>query len=63
VEEGEPFLPPNMDETDDHNPLFFLKRAMVWLDELNIRQKLISMLGLAHRMGLITVEDGETLAG
>ena len=37
VIEGEPFPPPNTDETDPTNPLFYLKRALGWLDELGMR--------------------------
>ena len=40
VEEGEPFPAPNTDESDDHNPLFYLKRAMVWLDELDMKAEI-----------------------
>merc|ERR1711936_175875 len=40
VQEGEPFPAPNTDESDDHNPLFYLKRALVWLDELNMKAEI-----------------------
>ena len=40
VEEGEPFPAPNTDESDDHNPLFYLKRALIWLDELNMKAEI-----------------------
>ena len=37
VIEGEPFPPPNTDESDPNNPLFYLKRALGWLDELGMK--------------------------
>ena len=37
VIEGEPFPAPNTDETDPTNPLFYLKRALGWLDELDMK--------------------------
>ena len=37
VIEGEPFPAPNTDETDPTNPLFYLKRALGWLDELGMK--------------------------
>eukprot|EP00091_Calanus_sinicus_P018545 TRINITY_DN4273_c0_g1_i3.p1 TRINITY_DN4273_c0_g1~~TRINITY_DN4273_c0_g1_i3.p1 ORF type:complete len:455 (-),score=140.35 TRINITY_DN4273_c0_g1_i3:20-1384(-) len=37
VDEGEPFPAPNMDETDEFSPLFYLKRALVWMDELGLQ--------------------------
>jgi aryl-phospho-beta-D-glucosidase BglC (GH1 family) len=37
VIEGEPFPPPNPDETDPDSPLFYLKRALGWLDELGMK--------------------------
>ena len=37
VIEGEPFPPPNADESDPNNPLFYLKRALGWLDELGMK--------------------------
>ena len=37
VVEGEPFPPPNRDESDPNNPLFYLKRALGWLDELGMK--------------------------
>jgi len=37
VDEGEPFPPPNMDDTDEASPLFYLKRALVWMDELGLQ--------------------------
>merc|ERR1711915_154368 len=40
VEDGEPFPSPNIDETDDQSPLFYLKRALVWLDELNMKAEI-----------------------
>ena len=35
--EGEPFPTPNTDESDPNNPLFYLKRALGWLDELDMK--------------------------
>ena len=35
--EGEPFPTPNEDESDPNNPLFYLKRALGWLDELDMK--------------------------
>merc|ERR1711970_478837 len=40
VEEGEPFPSPNIDDSDDRSPLFYLKRAIVWLDELNMKAEI-----------------------
>jgi len=40
VVEGEPFPTPNMDDTDEYSPLFYLKRAMVWLDELDMKAEI-----------------------
>ena len=37
VIEGEPFPLPNTDESDPNNPLFYLKRALGWLDELGMK--------------------------
>merc|ERR1719402_690660 len=37
MDDGEPFPPPNMDETDPASPLFYLKRALVWMDELGLQ--------------------------
>ena len=37
VVEGEPFPPPNRDESDPNNPLFYLKRALGWLDQLGMK--------------------------
>ena len=37
VVEGEPFPPPNTDESDPNNPLFYLKRALGWLDQLGMK--------------------------
>ena len=37
VIEGEPFPAPNTDDTDPTNPLFYLKRALGWLDELGMK--------------------------
>ena len=37
VTEGEPFPAPNSDETDPYSPLFYLKRALGWLDELGMK--------------------------
>ena len=37
VEEGEPFFPPNMNETDPSSPLFYLRRALTWMDELGLK--------------------------
>ena len=37
VAEGEPFPTPNEDESDSNNPLFYLKRALGWLDELDMK--------------------------
>ena len=37
VVEGEPFPAPNSDESDPYSPLFYLKRALVWLDELGMK--------------------------
>lgn len=37
VEEGEPFLPPNMDDTDETSPLFYLKRSLLWMEELGLQ--------------------------
>jgi len=33
VEEGEPFPPPNMDDMDQRSPLFYLKRALMWMEK------------------------------
>ena len=37
VEEGEPFPTPNMDDNDPNSPLFYLKRALQWMDELGLQ--------------------------
>ena len=37
VDDGEPFPPPNMDELDPASPLFYLRRALVWMDELGLQ--------------------------
>jgi len=37
VIEGEPFPQPNMDDSDPYSPLFYLRRALVWLDELGMK--------------------------
>jgi len=37
VEEGEPFPAPNMDDTSSESPLFYLKRALTWMDELGLK--------------------------
>ena len=37
VVDGEPFPPPNTDEADDYNPLFYLRRALGWIDELGMK--------------------------
>jgi len=37
VDEGEPYPEPNMDEKDETSPLFYLKRALVWMDELGLK--------------------------
>jgi len=40
VDEGEPFPPPNSDDNDETSPLFYLKRALVWMDELGLKAKI-----------------------
>ena len=40
VEDGEPFPTPNIDDLNDHGPLFCLKRAQVWLDEHNMKAEI-----------------------
>jgi len=40
VIEGEPFPTPNMDDSDPYSPLFYLRRALVWLDELNMKAEI-----------------------
>jgi len=37
VVEGEPFPAPNSDDSDPYSPLFYLKRALGWLDELGMK--------------------------
>ena len=37
VEDGEPFPAPNMDDTSSESPLFYLKRALTWMDELGLQ--------------------------
>ena len=37
VEEGEPFPAPNTDDADPSSPLFYLKRALMWMDELGLK--------------------------
>ena len=37
MEEGEPFPIPNMDDNDAESPLFYLKRALMWMDELGLQ--------------------------
>lgn len=37
VAEGEPFPAPILDDTSPYSALFYLKRAMIWLDELNMK--------------------------
>jgi len=37
VEEGEPFPAPNMDDADNTSPLFYLKQALMWCDELGLQ--------------------------
>ena len=37
VAAGEPFPTPNMNVTDPTSPLFYLKRALVWMDELGLQ--------------------------
>jgi len=37
VVDGEPFPPPNTDEADNYNPLFYLRRALGWIDELGMK--------------------------
>ena len=37
VEEGEPFPAPNMNSTDPTSPLFYLRRALTWMDELGLK--------------------------
>merc|ERR1712168_40314 len=40
VIDGEPFPAPNMDDTDKYSALFYLKRALVWLDELGMKAEI-----------------------
>ena len=40
LEDGEPFPSPNIDDSDDRSPLFYLKRALVWLDELDMKAEI-----------------------
>ena len=37
VELDEPFPVPNMNTTDPASPLFYLRRALVWMEELGLR--------------------------
>jgi len=37
VEEGEPFPPANLNDTDPNSPLFYLKRGLQWMDELGLQ--------------------------
>ena len=37
VEDGEPFPAPNLNDTDVSSPLFYLKRAIKWMDELGLQ--------------------------
>jgi len=37
VEEGEPFPDSNLDDNDAESPLFYLKRALMWMDELGLQ--------------------------
>ena len=37
VEDGEPFPAPNMNDTSSESPLFYLKRALTWMDELGLQ--------------------------
>ena len=37
VEEGEPFPAPNTDDADATSPLFYLKRSLMWMDELGLK--------------------------
>ena len=34
---GKPFPPPNLNASDPFSPLFYLKRALGWVDELNMK--------------------------
>merc|ERR1719187_663178 len=40
VADGEPFPLPNMDDTDENSALFYLKRGLQWLDELDMKAEL-----------------------
>ena len=37
VEEGEPFPAPNTDDADATSPLFYLKRSLMWMNELGLK--------------------------
>jgi len=40
VEDGEPFPTPNFDDTDENSALFYLKRGLQWLDELDMKAEI-----------------------
>jgi len=40
VEDGEPFPAPNMDDTDMQSPLFYIKRAIQWMDKIGLQVSL-----------------------
>jgi len=40
IDEDEPFPQPNMDDNSPDSPLFYLKRALQWMEELGIRASL-----------------------
>jgi len=40
VIEGEPFPAPNMDDSDPYSPLFYLRRALIWLEELGMKAEI-----------------------
>merc|ERR1712227_498056 len=61
VEEGEPFPAPNMDDTSTESPLFYLKRALTWVDDGVFTIDTLYGIGLLNEPHICGYESGASL--